>query len=144
MLATQIYIFPHPKLPPTRPTVSSHPRSAVSCIVDICFLMPPTCPTAPPYYTTLPSYPAPSAMQPPYLPTQRTLLLILTNPSTMAILPFTLFFWVVGKCRYGFMKYVRYLPFINIEIWPLRLLVRTVGSTMRDWFPVAACSFANS
>ena len=46
--------------------------------------MPPTHPIAPPYYTTLPSHLAPLAMQPPYLPTQRTLLLILTNPGTTA------------------------------------------------------------
>jgi len=41
---------------------------------------------------TPPSHLAPSAYHPPYLLTQGTLLLILTNPGITAILSFTLFF----------------------------------------------------
>ena len=46
------------------------------------------CSTPPPYYTPPPSHPAPSAYKIPYPLTQKTLLLILTNPGITAILSF--------------------------------------------------------
>jgi hypothetical protein len=49
---------------------------------------PNPCSTALPYYTSLPSHPAPSASQPSYLPTQKSVLLILTSPGTTAKLLF--------------------------------------------------------
>ena len=49
---------------------------------------PYPCLIAPPPYTTQPSHPAPLAYQQTYPPTQKTLLLILTSPGTIAILCF--------------------------------------------------------
>ena len=58
---------------------------AVSCIVDSCLPVVYWCPQQPrPTYLTPPSHPAPSAYQPIYLLTQKTLLLILTSPGTTA------------------------------------------------------------
>ena len=92
----------------------THP-TATSDIVVICLLVSPTsCSTPLPYYTPPPSHPAPLAYKIPYLLTQKTLLLILTNPGITAILSFIPFFWVVGKYHCGFMKYVRQLPCTDI------------------------------
>ena len=66
----------------------NHP-TAISGIVYMYLPVPPTpCSTALPSYTTPPSHIALLAYQQTYLPTQKTLLLILTNPGTMAILFF--------------------------------------------------------
>ena len=60
ILSTQICFFPTPNHPLARPTVSTHPRMAVSCIVDGCLTSIPNLPPAAlPYYTLLPLYPAP-------------------------------------------------------------------------------------
>jgi len=83
------YIFFPPKNGPRRAqkreTVSRHFGNAVSHVVDTCLQVPSIPPnSAAPGLPTPPSYPAPSAGQPPYPLTQRTLLPILVGPGTTA------------------------------------------------------------
>ena len=81
--------FPTPNAPNSERT---H-LPATSGIVVIYLLVPPTpCSTPPPYYTPLPSHPAPSAYQPPYPLIQKTLFVILTSPAPRHTPWFTLFF----------------------------------------------------
>ena len=80
---TQIWKFPY-KYPPNMCNSECNHPPATSGIAYMYLLVPPTCSIVLPYYTPLPSYPAPTAYQQPHLLTQRTLLPILTNLATMA------------------------------------------------------------
>jgi len=104
----------HPQFPPTSPAASAPPDHCFWHCLYVFTSTPNPCSTAPPYCTPLPSHPAPLAYHPPPTRSQRTLLLILTNPGMTVIFSFTLFFWVVGKFRCGFMNYVRQLPCTHI------------------------------
>src|SRR6266436_984836 len=79
---------PAPNSPPTSPAASAPPDHCFWHCLHVFTSAPNPCSTAPPYYTSPPSPPAPSASQPPYLPNQKTLLLILTSHGTTAILCF--------------------------------------------------------
>ena len=90
------YVLCPPKNAPRRAqkreTVSKHPRNAVSGIVDTCLQVPSIPPnSAAPGLPTPPSYPAPSAGQPFYPLTQRTLLPILVGPAPRQDPFFTIF-----------------------------------------------------
>ena len=74
--------------PQSPPTASAPPDHCFWHCLHVFTSAPNPCSTSLPYYTSPPSHPAPSASQPPYLPNQKTLLLILTSPGTMAILCF--------------------------------------------------------
>jgi len=75
----------HPQFPSNEPALPDH--WFWHCL-HVFTSTPNPCLAAPPYYTPLPSHPAPSAYHPIYSLTQRALLLIITNPGTMAILYF--------------------------------------------------------
>ena len=79
------YIF---SLPPnhtlTRPTASTHPGWLFPALLTVVYWYPQPAQQPHPTYLTPPSHLAPSAYQQPHLLTQRTLLLILTNPGIMA------------------------------------------------------------
>jgi len=79
------YTISCPKSPPTHPTASAPPDHRFWHCLHVFTSAPNPCSTP---YTTPPSHPAPSAYQQTYPPTQKTLLLILTNPGTTAILCF--------------------------------------------------------
>ena len=81
-----ISFIPAPNPPPMSPAASAPPDHCFWHCLHVFASAPNPCSTAPP------SHLAPSVYQPLYPLTQRTLLLILTNPSIMVILSFTLFF----------------------------------------------------
>jgi hypothetical protein len=74
-----------PRFPPTSPTMSTPPDHHFWHCLHVFISAPKPCSTAPPYYTPPPSHPAPSAYDPPYPPTQKTLLLIPTSSGNPAI-----------------------------------------------------------
>jgi hypothetical protein len=109
--ATPKYKISRPKIPPNvRNSERNHPP-ATSGIVVIYLLVPPTpAQHPPPYYTPPPSHPAPSAYQPPYPLTQKTLFVILTSPGSPAYTLVYSVFWVVGLVPYTLIMYVGLNP----------------------------------
>ena len=75
------YKISHPQLPPNSKHTTRSPFLALFMPIYYCPQPPPN---SLPYYTSPPSHPAPLASQAPYPPNQKTLLLILTHPGTMA------------------------------------------------------------
>jgi len=91
------------------------PRMAVSCIVDSCLLVPPTCPTAPPYIFD-PALPSGTLGKSTTLPAY--LKNIISNPNQPrhhGITPFTSVFWVVGNTRCGLIIWFRQVLGIHIS-----------------------------
>ena len=87
-----------------RETVSGHLGNSdyeVSHIVDTCLQVSPIPPNS---ALAPPSHPAPSAGQPPYPPTPRTISLILTSSGTHGSPIILTDFWLVGCCPYAFIK----------------------------------------
>ena len=83
---------PTPNSPPTSPAASAPPDHRFWHCLHVFTSDPNPCSTAPPHYTPPPSHLAPSAYHSVHPLTQKTLLVILTNPGTTAILSFSLFF----------------------------------------------------
>jgi hypothetical protein len=89
---------------------------AVSCIVDGCLVASPTLPNSPaPLYTPALSSSTLGKLFT-YLLTQKTLLVILTNPSTPANTLIYTVFWLVGFCPYALIMYSGYNTTIDIKI----------------------------
>ena len=104
---------------------------AVSCIVDGCLLVPPTRPTAPPYLLNpaLPSGTLGKSVTLPAHPKNP-----ITDPNHPRLHGRTLFFtlfWVVGKCLYACMRWVRQLP--STDTWEGLLQVLEPGQADQSY-----------
>ena len=94
---------------------------AISCIVDSCLLVPPICPTAPPYLFD-PALPSSTLGKSTSLPAY--LKDIISNPNQPrhhGITPFTPFFWVVGNTQCGLIIWFRQVLSIHISGWHIQV-----------------------
>ena len=112
------YTLLPPKYTISRPQCTQQQAHPPAChIWHCCHLFTSAsspCSTPPPYYTPLPSHPAPSAYPIPYPLTQNMLFVILTSPSSPAYTLVYSVFWVVGLVPYTLIMYVGLNPSIDI------------------------------
>jgi hypothetical protein len=106
----KIYNFP-PEIPPNVPNSERTTRPPLLALFTCIYYCPqPPANSPAPLYT--PALPSGTLGKPTTLPVYPKV--SITNPNQPRHHGNTLFFWVVGKCRCGFMNHGRQLPSIDI------------------------------